>query len=96
LKLLPLLADGKVTPDMAWALTMTDRVRTEREELFQEHMRITETLNDLVAAATRARDADAKEFAESAAADSLIDLEILEPTLMLINDTLRSKLPKAQ
>lgn len=96
LRLLPQLADGKVTPDMAWALTMTDRVRAEREELFQEHMRITETLNDLVTAATRANDAAAKGFAQSAAADALVDLEILQPTLMLINDTLRSKLPDAR
>jgi len=36
---------------------------------------------------------DTKEFAESAAADSLSDIEILEPTLLIIGDILRSKLP---
>jgi len=91
--LLPLLADGKVTPDMAWALAMTDRVKAEREQIFEEHTEITEALNGLVVAAIQADDNDAKEFAESAAAESLTDLEILEPTLLLIGDTLRAKLP---
>jgi hypothetical protein len=95
LTLLPLLADGKVTPDMAWALAMTDRARAEREEIFNEHTRITEALNQLVVAAATAHDNYAKEFAESAAADSLNDLEVLEPTLMLIGDILHSKLSAA-
>jgi hypothetical protein len=95
LTLLPLLADGKVTPDMAWALPMTDRVKAEQEQIFEEHTEITELLNQLVVAAATAHDNDAKEFAESAAAESLNDLEILIPTVSLIGDTLRSKLPAA-
>ena len=31
----------------------------------------------------------------SAAGDSLTDLEILEPTILMIGDTLRAKLPAA-
>lgn len=96
LSLLPSLADGRVTPDMAWALPMIDRVRTEREAIFEEHTRITDALSALALAATRAHDTATKEFAESAAADSLADLEILEPTLLLIGDTLRAKLPPAK
>ena len=95
LTLLPLLADGKVTPDMAWALPMTDRVKAEQEQIFQEHAAITELLNQLITAAAKAHDNDAKEFAESAAAESLNDLEILLPTVVLIGDTLHSKLPAA-
>jgi hypothetical protein len=92
LTLLPVLADGKVTPDMAWAIAMTDRVRTEREQIFQEHTKLTDVLNTLVVAARRARDKDATEFAQAAAADSLNDLELLEPTVLLIGDYLRGKL----
>jgi hypothetical protein len=95
LTLLPLLAEGKVTPEMAWALPMTDRVRAEREQIFEEHTKITDALNELIVAATRANDRDAKEFAETAAADSLGDMEILEPTLLIIGDILHSKLPAA-
>ena len=93
LTLLPVLADGTVTPDMAWAVAMADRVRAEREQIFQEHAQVTEVLNALVVAAAQAHDRDAKEFAESAAADSLNDLEVLEPTVLLIGDYLRAKLP---
>jgi hypothetical protein len=95
LTLLPELADGKVTADMAWALPMTERVRAEREELFQEHVQITDALNGLVGAAEQANDPDAKEFAESAAADSLTDLEIFEPALIMIGNALRAQLPAA-
>ena len=95
LTLLPDIADGKVTPDMAWALPLIDKVKENREALFQEHVAITEALNELVVTATAANDQDAKEFAEEAAADSLTDLEIFEPTLLLIGDALRAKLPAA-
>jgi hypothetical protein len=93
--LLPRLAAGQVTPDMAWALPMTDRVRAEEEEIFEEHTKVTDALNELVAAASKANDQEAKEYAESIAADSLNDMEIIQPTLLLIGDILRSKLPAA-
>jgi hypothetical protein len=95
LTLLPLLADGKVTPDMTWAVAMADRVKAEREQIFEEHTRVTEVLNALVVAAARAHDKDAMEFAEAAAADSLNDIELLEPTVLLIGDYLRARLPAA-
>ena len=95
LTLLPALADGKVTADMAWALPMTERVRAERDQLFQEHEQITDALNVLIVAAEQANDTDAREFAESAAADSLTDMEIFEPALLMIGDALRAKLPAA-
>jgi hypothetical protein len=93
LTLLPSLADGKVTPAMAWALPMTDRVRAEREQIFEEHTRITDALNALASAAAKAHDNNAKEFAENAVADELNDLEVVEPTLLLIGDILHAKLP---
>jgi hypothetical protein len=68
-------------------------VKAESEEIFQEHTRLTDALNVLTEVATKAKDNDAKEFAEAAAADSLNDLEVLQPTLMLIRDILRAKLP---
>lgn len=96
LTLLPVLADGKVTPDMKWALAMADRVKAEREQIFQEHTRITDAMNDLAAAASKAHDNVAKEFAEAAVGDSLNDVELLEPMVLVIGDYLRSKLPAGQ
>ncbi|MCW3474567.1 hypothetical protein [Limobrevibacterium gyesilva] len=96
LTLLPVLADGKVTPDMKWALAMTDRVKAEREQIFQEHTQLTDALNAIVTAAQRAHDNDAVEFARAAAADSLNDIELLEPMVVVIGDYLHSKLPAGQ
>ena len=93
LALLPDIADGKVTADMGWALAMTDRVRADREIIFLEHTEVTERMNALHLAGLRAHDREATEFAKSAAADSLNDLEILEPTVIMIGDYLRAKLP---
>jgi hypothetical protein len=95
LTLLPVLADGKVTPDMAWALAMTDRVKADREVIFEEHTKITEAANALTVAGEKAHDKEAVEFARAAAADSLNDLEIQEPAVELIGEFLHSKLPPA-
>lgn len=92
LTLLPILADGKVTPDMAWAVAMTDRVRANRELIFQQHTEMTDILSQLVEAADAAHDEDAKEFAESAAGDALNDVEILEPMVLVLGDYLKMKL----
>lgn len=95
LTLLPDLADGKVTPDMAWAVAMADRVKADREQIFQEHTRLTEALNAILVAAEHAHDKDAIAFAQAAAADSLNDVEILEPMVLVVGDYLRTKLPAA-
>ena len=69
LTLLPLLADGKISPDMKWAIAMADRVKAEREQIFQEHTQITDAMNALAAAAQKTHDTAAFEFARSAAAE---------------------------
>jgi len=96
LTLLPELADGKVTPDMKWALAMTDRVKAEREQIFQEHTRITDAMNALAAAGRAAHDKMAQEFAEAAVGDSLNDSELLEPMVVVIGEYIRAKLPAGQ
>jgi hypothetical protein len=96
LTLLPLLADGKISPDMKWAITMADRVKAEREEIFQEHTQITDAMNALATAARNAHDTAAYDFARSAVADSLNDVELLEPMSVVIGDYLKAKLPAGQ
>jgi hypothetical protein len=92
LTLLPELADGKVGPDMEWALAMADRVKADRELIFEEHTKIIAVLNDLQLAGQRAHDREAVEFARSAATDTLNDVELMEPTVILIGDYLRARL----
>ena len=96
LTLLPLLADGKISPDMKWAIAMADRVRTDREQIFQEHTQITDAMNALAAAAQKAHDTAAYDFARGAAADSLNDIELMEPMTIVIGDYLKTKLPAGQ
>jgi hypothetical protein len=93
LTLLSQLADGKVSPDMKWAIAMSDRVKAEREKTYQEHTEITDAMNALAAAARKAHDTAALDFAQGAVADSLNDLELIEPMSIVIGDYLKAKLP---
>jgi len=93
LTLLPELAEGKVSPDMKWAIAMSDRVKAEREETFLEHTRITDAMNALATAARTAHDQEALDFAQGAVGDSLSDTEITEPASILVGEYLRAKLP---
>ena len=63
LGLLPALAEGHVTPDMKAAVVMGERVRAERDQLFEENARITSALNELIAAAKDQRDQELVAFA---------------------------------
>lgn len=93
LTLLSQLADGKISPDMKWAIAMSDRVKAEREKTYQEHTAITDAMNALATAAHKAHDATALDFAQGAVADSLNDLELIEPMSIVIGDYLKAKLP---
>ncbi len=96
LTLLPALADGKASPDMAWALAMCDRVKAEQGEIFQEHTDITTAANALWSAGMAAHDREAMDFARGAVADSLNDLEIEEPAVLMIGAYLHAKLDGAR
>jgi hypothetical protein len=96
LTLLPYLADGKVTPDMSWAIPMADRLRADREVILQEHNRINTLLTELRDAGRVAHDRAATEFAVTLAGESLDDMEIQEPTVLLIGDYLKSRLQTAR
>ena len=81
---------------MKWAIAMADRVRTDREQIFQEHTQITDAMNALAAAAQKAHDTAAYDFARGAAADLLNDIELMEPMTIVIGDYLKTKLPAGQ
>jgi hypothetical protein len=93
LTLAPAIADGHVTPEMRWAIAMVDRIKADRETIFTEHTVITAWMNELAAAAEKAHERDALEFARSAVADSLYDTEVTEPTAIVIGEYIRAKLP---
>ena len=92
LTLVPALASGKASPEMRWAIDMSDKVKANREEIFQEHVAITEVMTALRVEAQKVDDLDAAEFAEDAVADSVADMEIQEPTSVLVGEILRARL----
>ena len=92
LALLPYLADGKVTAEMAWAIPMAEHLRADRELIMQEHNRINTLLTELRDAGRVAHDRAAIEFAVTLAGESLDDMEIQEPTVLLIGDYLKARL----
>ena len=96
LSLLLQLADGNTSPDMKWAIAMADRVKSERELTYQEHTKITDAMNALASVARKAHDAEALEFAQGAVADSLNDVELLEPMSIVIGEYLKTKLGGSQ
>ena len=93
LTLLPSLAAGTVTPDMRWAIAMSDRVRADKQKLQQVHAGITAANLDLLQAAKAEGDEATVGFCKDLAADDLADVETTEPTVILIGEILRAKLP---
>ena len=92
LVLLPAIANGKVTKDMVWAVAMADKLKENREEVFLEHAAITDAMNDLLYEANEAHNDVAAEIAMGAVADSLNDMEIQEPSSIMVGDAVRAKL----
>ena len=93
LTLAPAIAEGRVGPDMRWAIAMADRIKADSNTIFTEHTVITEWMNELATAAERSHERDVIDFARGAVADSLYDVEVTEPAAIVIGEYLRAKLP---
>ena len=93
LTLLPEMAAGKITPDMRWAIAMTDRVKAEQADLLKIHDGLSEAFIELLGAADAAGDDVTVGFTKDLAADDLGDREVTEPLIVLIGKVLRSRLP---
>jgi hypothetical protein len=96
LGLLPALAEGRVTPAMAPAVRMGERVKAEHEQLLEENVEITSALNDLIAAAKDEKDRELVAFGTHAALRSLHEIEVLQPATVLVGGYVSIKLSGAQ
>jgi hemerythrin HHE cation binding domain-containing protein len=94
LGLLPLLAKGTVTPDMAAALPMTDRLKAELGQMLAEHKSIVVALRNLADAAKRANKPEYAEFADKLILHAQTEEEVSYPTAILIGEYLKLKLGK--
>lgn len=94
LSLLPALAEGKVTPNMASALVMTDKLKAELPEMLSEHRAIVSALELLVNAAKAENKPEYARFGEKLMLHAQTEEEVLYPASILIGEHLRSTLKR--
>ena len=92
LALLPQIAKGAISKDMAPAIAMAERTSAALPELQNEHLQITSLMNDLIQAGKADHDEELTRLATRVAIQSLNDFEITQPTTILIGDYLRRRL----
>jgi hypothetical protein len=94
--LLPRIANNEATKDMTPAIAMADRTRAALSELHNDHIQITSLMNELIAAGKNARDDELVRLATRIANQSLNDIEVVQPTTIMIGNYLRQRLPKGE
>lgn len=92
LGLLSALAEGRITPEMRDALAMTDRLKAELAEMLEEHKAIVGAMEELAAAAKKARKKKYERFAEKLILHARTEEQVLYPTAILIGEYLKTKL----
>ena len=98
LGLLPALARGAVSAEMAGVLALTDRLEAELPEMLKEHASIVEALQRLQEAAQRAGRADIVAFAQQLTQHARTEEEVMYPAAILVGRHVRQllKLPAGQ
>jgi len=94
LGLLPQLAAGKVTNEMADVLKMTDKLKAELPIMLKEHEAIVSALDDLVRAAKSEGKQEYIHFAEKLKLHAQTEEEVTYPTALLVGEFVRLKLGK--
>jgi len=99
LALLPNIAKGAISKNMTLkgmepAIAMADRTKAALPELQNEHLQITSLMNDLIEAGKADHDEELTQLATRVAIQSLNDVEVTQPTAILIGDYLRLRLAK--
>ena len=92
LGLLPFLAQGQVTPDMASVVAMTDRLKADLPHMLEEHEAIVAALRRLIEAANADHTPEPVRFAEKLMLHARTEKEVSYPTLILIGEYLKLRL----
>ena len=93
LGLLKALSKGEIEPEMAEALTLTDRLEAELPTMLAEHKQIITALEQLAAAAQAENKPEYVRFAEKLIAHALTEEEISYPAALLVGRYLKAVLP---
>ena len=94
LGLLGAVAVGRVTPEMAGVLPMTDKLKAEIQQMLQEHKAIVAVLEDMAEAAKKKEKMEYVHFAEKLILHAHSEEEILYPASLLVGEYIRLKLKK--
>jgi hypothetical protein len=94
LGLLPRIAGGEVSKDMEPAIAMADRTKSALPDFEDDHVKITSLMNDLMEVGKKKKDEELVRLATRVAAQSLNDIEVNQPTTILIGDYLRLRLSR--
>lgn len=94
LGLLSRIAKGQISTDMEPAIAMADRTKSALPEFENDHIKITSLMNELIEVGRRKKTDELVRFATRVAAQSLNDIEVNQPTSILIGDYLRQRLTR--
>jgi hypothetical protein len=92
LGLLPRIAKGEISKDMEPAIAMADRTKSAQSEFENDHIKITALMNELIAVGKKRKNDELVRLATRVAAQSLNDIEVAQPTAILIGDYVRLRL----
>ncbi len=95
LSVLPRLARGEFSRDMAWVIPKAERLKAELPRMLHEHTLIVAALQDLLRAATKEGHAGYARFAQKLILHAQMEEEVLYPASILVGEYLKWKLELA-
>jgi len=95
LGLLPDLAKGMLSPDMASVFSLTDRLKADLPNMIAEHQQIVAALNDLIQAAEQEGKEEAVQFAQKLQLHAREEEEVSYPAAIVIGEYLHLALSRA-
>lgn len=96
LGLLSRIANGEISKDMEPAIAMADRTRAALPEFQKDHIQITSLMNELVEAGRSTGNNELLTLATRIASQSLNDMEVVQPTTIMIGNYVRERLSKGR
>lgn len=94
LTILPRLAAGEITPDMARFIDRTDAFKAELPRMLDEHKLIVAALRTLMRAAAEEKQPGHAQFAQKMILHAQMEEEILYPAAILVGEYLRLRMGK--